>query len=122
MRLSIFSASTSSSCARHNGKGYANDTRNTNYDANTGDDSNIRRGRRSVTSSSFEEPKPARSNHRRARGSGNADGNAGGYVSDSSKQSTETDAAVMALRSAGGYDLPDGLKGAGLLFVRYVRY
>lgn len=119
VRLSIFPASTTTTanCARHDGTGNANDSSGNNNNANTGDDSKGRR--RSVSLSSPRElrlagPGPG-SNLRRPRGSGNTDG----YVSDSSKQSTETDEAVVALRRAGGYDLPEGLQGGGLLLVRY---
>eukprot|EP00903_Cladosiphon_okamuranus_P009611 g9149.t1 len=105
VRLSIFRASTSSDCAQLGGSSQAEDN-----NANIGDGS---KGRR--FSSSSKRPHLAESNLRRARGSGIADG----YSSDSSRQSTETDDAVVALRRAGGCDLPQSLQGAGLLFVSF---
>lgn len=109
VRLSIFPAGINTSCARQDSTGHANDN-------NTGDDAIG--CLRNVSLSSSKEPRLAGSNpRRRPRGSGNTDG----YASDSSKQSAETDEAVVALRRAGGYDLTEGLQGVGLLFVRYDR-
>lgn len=120
VRLSIFPAGTSTSTSTDGawlpGSDQANSrSSGSNNNANTGNDPD---DRRFSSSSSSEEPRFAGSNLRRARGSGTADG----YVSDSSKQSTETDEAMLALRRAGGCDAPEGLQGAGLLFVRCGRY
>lgn len=112
MRLSIFPASGSNGFAPHDGTAQSNNS-SSSRPSNTSNDPKYRR-----LSSSSKEPRSAGPRGQWPRGSGNT----GGYVSDSSKQSTETDEAVVALRRAGGYDLPEGLQGAGLLFVRCDRY
>lgn len=119
VRLSIFPASTSTSCAHHGNNGHANDgSSSSSCSSNAGPVDDSKDCRPEGPSCGSKEPRLAGCNPRRPRSSGNTDD----FVSDSSRQSAETDEAVVALRRARGYHLPEGLKGAGLLFVRYGRY